>query len=248
MTTPEALSAAHVMVQAMKAAKPIQGEYKCQYCGKSFRKESTLAAHCCETKRRWLQEKETGVQLGLRAYLQFYESSQGSAKTKSYKDFVESSYYSAFVKYGQYLVSIRAINVPLFTSWLLKGNRKLDQWTKEAYYDEYLFDYLRKEHPNDALDRTFSEMQRWADEVNEPFNLFFVKASHNRICSMIVNGRISPWVIFNCDNGVNVLSKLNQEQLAKVFAHIDPDFWQRKFKDYVADVEFIKMVLKEANV
>ena len=41
--------------------------YKCKYCEKTYRKESTLFAHLCEQKRRWQQEKETGVQLGLKA-------------------------------------------------------------------------------------------------------------------------------------------------------------------------------------
>jgi hypothetical protein len=99
-----------------------------------FRKESTLTAHLCETKRRWQQEKETGVQFGLRAYLQFYETTQGSAKLKSYEDFVNSSYYRAFVRYGRHLVSIRAINSVSFTAWLLKNNKKLDHWTKDTYY------------------------------------------------------------------------------------------------------------------
>ena len=60
----------------------LKKSFSCKYCDKEFRKESTLAAHLCENKRRWQQEKETGVQLGLRAYLQFYETTQGSAKLK----------------------------------------------------------------------------------------------------------------------------------------------------------------------
>ena len=226
----------------------LEAKISCKYCNKEFRKESTLTAHLCEPKRRWQQEKETGVQLGLRAYLRFYEMTQGSAKTKSYKDFVESAYYSAFVKYGQYLVQIRAINTTVFTEWLIKQNKKLDQWTKEAFYDEWLYEYLRKEHPNDALDRSFAEMQRWADDNNKPFNVIFKEGSPSKLCNMIVNGRVSPWIIFNCDSGVKFLSGLNTEQIALIFKFIDPEFWQQKFKNYVADVEFIKSVLREAQV
>ena len=78
--------------------------YKCRYCEKEFRKESSLAVHLCEPKRRWQQEKEVGVQLGLKAYLRFYEITQGSAKLKSYEDFVKSPYYNAFVKWGRHMV------------------------------------------------------------------------------------------------------------------------------------------------
>lgn len=220
----------------------------CKYCKKTFRKESTLSAHLCEPKRRWQQEKESGVQLGLQAYLKFYTMTQGSAKLKSYTDFVDSPYYSAFVKFGQYLVQIRAINIPGFMDYLLKNNKKLDQWTKEAFYDEYLHELLRKEHPTVALERTFDEMQRWADENNKQFNNIFREGSANKICNMIHNGRISPWILYNCDSGVELLSSLNEEQIALIYGCIDPEFWQRKFKDYIADTQLIKEVLVEAKV
>ena len=42
----------------------------------------------CEQKRRWQQEKDKGVQMGLQAYLRFYESPQGGQK-KTYGDFVK---------------------------------------------------------------------------------------------------------------------------------------------------------------
>jgi hypothetical protein len=220
----------------------------CKYCGKTFRKESTLSCHMCEPKRRWQQEKETGVQIGLQAYLKFYEMTQGSAKTKSYADFVTSPYYSAFVKFGQYLVQIRAIAIPKFIEWIIKNNKKLDQWTKEAFYDEWLHEYLRKEHPNDALERSFTEMQKWADANNKQFNNIFREGSPIKICNMILNGRISPWIIYNCDSGIDFLANLDDEQIALVFKFIEPVFWQRKLKDYLGDTEFIKSVLVQAGV
>lgn len=220
----------------------------CKYCQKEFRKESTLSAHLCEQRRRWQQENEAGVRLGFNSYLQFYTMTQGSSKTKTYGDFVESPYYSAFVKYGQYLVQIRAIDPVHFTTALLKSNKKLDQWTKEAFYDEYLYEMLRKEHPTVALERSFMEMQRWADETGKSFNDIFREGAANKVCNMIVNGRISPWIIFNCNSGVEFLSGLNDEQVSLVFKFIDPPFWEKKFADYVADTEYIKEVLKEARV
>ena len=112
--------------------------FVCRYCKKSFVKETTLIAHMCEPKRRYQQEKETGVQLGLKAYLRFYEISQGSAKTKNYDDFVGSPYYTAFVKFGRHLVGVRCVNTASFTDWLLKNNKKIDHWCKEALYLECL--------------------------------------------------------------------------------------------------------------
>jgi hypothetical protein len=54
--------------------------------------------------------------------------------------------------------------------------------------------------------------------------------------------------VFNCDSGVEFLGNLSEENIAMVLPWIDPDFWQRKFSDYVADTEWVKMILKEAGL
>ena len=71
--------------------------YACKYCGKEYKKESTLGAHLCEPKRRHQQKNETGVQLGFKAYIRFYELTQGSAKLKTYEDFSSSPYYFQYL-------------------------------------------------------------------------------------------------------------------------------------------------------
>lgn len=225
--------------------------YKCKYCDKGFRKESTLTAHLCENKRRWQQEKETGVQFGLRAYLRFYEITQGSAKLKSYEDFVSSPYYNAFVRYGRHLVAIRAINSDSFTNWLLKNNKKLDHWCKDSLYEEWMHEYLKKEAVQDALERALKEMQEYADshpELKNGFVDYFRYGNANRICHHICTGRISPWVLFHSDSGVAFLDGLSEEQVGIILPWIDPDFWQRKFHDYLADTEWCKHVLRKAGL
>jgi len=224
--------------------------YTCRYCSTGFRKESTLAAHLCEPKRRWQQEKETGVQFGLRAYLQFYETTQGSAKLKSYEDFVASPYYRAFVRYGRYLVDIRALNSVSFTTWLLKNNKKLDNWTKDSYYEEWLYDYIRRESPSDALERALKEMEEYATGNTglAHFSHYYRYGNSNRICHHITTGRVSPWIVYNCDSGVEWLGNLGQEHLVLVIPWIDPDFWNHKFRDYPADVEWCRHILKEAGL
>lgn len=231
-------------------SKPSLSSFKCKYCGKEYRKESTLAAHLCESKRRWQQEKEVGVQFGLQAYLRFYELTQGSAKLKSYADFVDSPYYNAFVKFGRHIVAIRAVNPRMFIEYVIKENKKLDHWTHEKVYLEYLHAYLKKEAVQDALERALITMQEYADEVKTlaSFKDYFRYGNVNRVCHHISNGRISPWIVFNCDSGVEFLSNLGEEQVAMILPWIDPDFWQRKFSDYVADTEWVKMILKEAGI
>jgi len=225
--------------------------YTCKYCEKPFRKETTLLAHLCEAKRRHTQRDETGVQWGLKSYLRFYEFSQGSAKLKSYEDFAKSPYYNAFVKFGRYCVGIRCINFITFTDWLLKNNKKLDHWCSDRLYGEWLLEYLKRENTRDALERALKEMTEYAEintELKNGFTDYFRYGNANRICHHITTGRISPWVIFNCDSGIQFLETLNETQLTIVMPWINPDYWQRRFQDYMADTEEAKTILNAAGL
>jgi len=225
--------------------------YKCKYCDKSFTKESSLSVHVCEPKRRWQQEKEVGVQLGLKAYLRFYESTQGSSKLKSYEDFITSPYYNAFVKFGRYCQDIRCINYTNYLDWLLKNNKKIDNWCKDSLYTEWLPDYVKREAVQDALERALREMQDYSDthpELKNGFNDYFRYGNVNRILHHISTGRISPWVVYNCDSGIEFLEQLTEEQAVLVMIMIDPVSWQRKFKDYLADTLWVKDILQKANL
>lgn len=225
--------------------------FECKYCKKTFKKETTLLSHVCEPKRRYQQQNETGVQLALRAYLRFYELTQSSTKKRNYDDFVSSPYYLAFVKFGRYLVSIRAVSPHIYIDWLLKNNKKLDYWCKDSFYDEWLKEHLKKEAPQDALERALKEMTEYAESnptICENFGEYFRTGNGNRICHHIISGRISPWVIFNCNSGVEFLDGLNAGQLGIIMPYVDPDFWQRKFKDFPEDVAWVKDILKAAGL
>jgi len=191
------------------------------------------------------------VQLGLRAYLRFYEITQGSAKLKSYEDFVKSPYYNAFVKWGRHMVAIRGVNPPAFLEWLLKNNKKIDHWLKDDFYVEYLHEYLRREATQDALERALKEMQDYADdhpELKNGFSDYFRYGNSNRVVHHIATGRVSPWIVYNCASGVDFLDQLGPEQVEIVLPWIDPEFWQRRFKDYLADTEWVKDILEKANL
>jgi hypothetical protein len=222
-------------------------QYVCQYCQKSFRRETSLAVHLCEPKRRYQEREEVGVQLGLQSYLRFYETTQGSARLKTFDDFATSPYYRAFVKFGRHCVSIRAINIPRFIDWLLKNNKKIDHWCRDSIYSEYLQEHLRQEDATDALARAMEQAIAWSEETVNFDKDYLRFGNSNAICYAITTGRLSPWVLYNCDSGSEFLSGLNQEQIAIIWPFIDADFWQSKFLKYAADAEYVRHLLKEAG-
>jgi hypothetical protein len=221
--------------------------YECRYCQKSFVKETSLAVHMCEPKRRFQEREERGVQLGLHAYLKFYELTQGSARLKTFEDFAASPYYRAFVKFGRYCVAIKAINPPRFTEWLLKNNKKIDHWARDTIYTEYLIEYLRIENVNDALARGMEFGISWAEQSGHPAEDCLRYGNTNAMVYAVTTGRISPWIVYNCESGQKFLSELDATQIAMVWPYIDSEVWMKKFSDYVADQEYVKDILKKAG-
>ena len=219
--------------------------YKCRYCHKDFVKETSLAVHMCEPKRRFQEQDERGVQLGLQAYLKFYEMTQGSARLKTFEDFAASPYYRAFVKFGRYCVDIRAINPARFMEWLLKNNKKIDHWARDTMYTEYLTEYLKIENVNDALTRALEFGQTWSEEKGHPAKDCLRYGNTMRILSEIAKGRISAWVIYNCESGQKFLSELDASQISMIYPYIDSEAWTKKFATYLADQEYIREKLKE---
>jgi hypothetical protein len=94
-------------------------------------------------------------------------------------------------------------------------------------------------------------MQDYADaneELKNGYRDYFRYGNGNRIVYHISTGRISPWIIFNCDSGIAFLEGLDAGQIAIVLPWIDPDYWQQRFKDYMADTEWVKDILQKAGL
>ena len=219
----------------------------CQYCQKTFIKETSLTVHSCEPRRRRQEQNERGVQLGLQAYLKFYELTQGSARLKTFDDFADSPYYRAFVKFGRYCVDIQAINPARFIEYVLKQNKKIDHWCRDSIYTEYLISYLQTENVNDALARAIEFGIKWQEQTNNPAHDCLRYGNSNTICYAITAGRVSPWVIYNSESGQKFLSELTADQVAVIWAYIDSDIWIRKFRDYPSDLEYAKDILQKAG-
>jgi hypothetical protein len=194
-----------------------------------------------------VEKDEAGVRLGFQAYIKFYKLTQGSAKLKTFDDFADSPYYKAFVKFGRYCVDIRAINPARFTEWVLKQNKKLDHWAKDSVYTEYLMDYLKIENVNDALARAMEFGIDWSEKNGHPAEDCLRYGNANAMCYAITSGRISPWIVYNCDSGQKFLSELDATQIAMVWPYIDSEIWMKKFSDYVADQEYVKDMLQKAG-
>ena len=222
--------------------------YKCEYCQKLFAKEKTLAVHVCEQKRRHLSKDEKHVQAGLLTYQRFYDITQKGKNKKSFDDFATSPYYTAFVKFGSFLINTAPIYPERFIDYVIKSGVKLDHWCRDELYNTYIEELIKIEPADGAIQRSIKTMMDWADNNDAAWEHYFQYVNLNRATHDIKEGLISPWVLLNAKGGKEMLQRMNDEQLAIVGPMIDPQFWLRRFKELPADVELVKDVIKEAKI
>lgn len=222
--------------------------YKCEYCQKLFAKEKTLAVHVCEQKRRHLSKSEKHVQTGLMTYQRFYEITQKGKSNKTFDDFASSPYYTAFVKFGSFVVNTSPVYPERFIDYVIKSGVKLDHWCRDELYYEYLNDLIKKEPADGAIQRTIQTMMDWADKNSAQWEHYFSYVNLNRATHDIKEGKISPWVLLNTKAGKKLLQNMNDEQLEIVGTIIDPNFWIKRFRAVPGDLELVKDVIKEANI
>lgn len=222
--------------------------FKCEYCGKVFAKEKTLVVHICEQKRRHLSKDEKHVQAGLLTYQKFYDVTQKGKTQKTFDDFASSPYYTAFVKFGSFLVNTAPIYPERFIDFVIKSGIKLDHWCRDELYVQYVQELIKIEPADGAVQRTIKTMMDWGDKNSAPWEHYFQYVNLNRAAHDIKEGLISPWMLLNIKSGKEMLQRMNDEQLEIVGPIIDPNFWIKKFKTYPADIELIKDVIKEAKI
>ncbi len=228
--------------------KSMELNYKCEYCQKLFAKEKTLVVHICEQKRRHISRNEKHVQAGLLTFQKFYDFAQKGKTKKTFDDFVDSPYYTAFVKFGSFLVNTNPIYPEMFIDYVVKNGIKIDHWCRDELYDTYISELIKNEPADGAIQRSITTMMDWSDKNNAPWEHYFAYVNLNRATHDIKEGLISPWLVLNTKSGKEMLQRMNDEQLEIISAVIDPQHWIKKFKSLPADIELIKDVVKEARI
>ena len=222
--------------------------YNCVHCGKSFMKEKTLVAHMCERKRRALQQNEKRVQAGFMAFNRFWQLTQNAKVPKTYDNFADSSYYNAFVKFGSFVNNVNPLYPDRFIDYVIKSGVKLDHWCRDELYDKYLFEMLKIEPVESAVQRSITTMMEWADEHKAEFSHYFNYVSLNKAVHDIRNGRISPWVVLNSSSGQTMVKNMSDEQLDMSAPAFDVPYWLRRFKEIPADVALVKEICREVGI
>lgn len=222
--------------------------YTCEYCKRSFRRESTLAAHSCEKKRRWLSRDEKQVQLGFRAFQTFYRTATGATREKTIKEFCDSQYYKDFVKFGRYIDENNIEPADKYLEFLIKESVKLSDWYSDRVLELWIKRFLKSETVERGVERSIINMQEWADSNNSMWSDYFTGVTGSRFVHMTQTGKISPWVLYTCDAAQAIIDRLSDEQINMIAEFIDPEYWSHKTRHDRASVGWAEDIWKEAGL
>jgi len=205
-------------------------------------------AHMCERKRRAMQRDEKRVQAGFMAFNRFWQLTQGAKKLKTYEEFCDSSYYNAFVRFGSFVNNVNPLYPDRFIDYVIKSGVKLDHWCRDELYEKYLYEIIKVEPVESAVQRSLQTMMEWGEDHKAEFAHYFNYVSLSRAVHDIRNGKISPWIILNTKSGQTMINKMSDEQLDMISPAFDVAFWLKKFKEVPADTALVKEVCGEIGL
>lgn len=236
-----------MILKTMKETQETKSPYSCEFCKRSFLRESTVLKHICEYKHRWMDKDKQGNRLGFQSWLEFYKKNSTSKKQKTYEEFIRSAYYTAFVKFGSYCVDVNVLNVSRYIDWLLKNQIKIDSWCQDTNYTKFLIEYLRIEDPMDAIARSIETTINMASVERILSKDYLRYGNSNKICYAITTGKLSPWILYHSASGKEFLDKLDESQIKMVIDYLNPELWAIKFKREPEKVDEVKSLLTLAG-
>lgn len=219
-----------------------ESKLNCEFCERDFIRETSFLKHICENKRRWQDKDKRGNQIGFQAWIQFY-TKHSSRKKKEYTDFIKNAYYSAFIKFGNYCLDAQVMNVPRYIDWLLKEKISIDQWNRDSNYTKFIIDYCKTEDPLDAIARSIETTVKLAEQDRIQTKDVFRYGNKNRICFEITKGKISPWMMYHSQSGLEFISTLDSTQEKMILDYINPEQWAIKFKKNSNIIAEVKTLL-----
>ena len=230
-----------------KESSVTKTEFSCEFCKRSFQRETTMMKHLCENKRRWQDKDQPGNRIGFQAWVEFYKKNTASKKPRTYVDFTKSAYYIAFVKFGHYCVDIKCINVVRYADWLLKNQIKIDSWCSDTNYTKFLIEYLKTEDPLDAIARSIEATMVISTDSGIETKDCLRYANRNKLAYAITSGKISPWMLYQSESGVKFLEELDESQQKMIIDYINPEQWAIKFRRNNEMVTQVKELLNAAG-
>lgn len=228
--------------------KKVAPTFKCPFCEKGYKLEKAFLNHVCKQKRRFFEKDTKAARLAFAAHTKFYEVHYRGRPAPNHDKFMQSSLYDGFLAFGKYILDIDALSPPDYIDYMVRSQVPIDRWCRDAEYEKYVGHLAMKETPERALERTCLLMQEWALKEGRESSDFFREIAPPLAAMWVRSGRISPWVLLNCDSGTELLGKFTDEQIMLSSGALNIKMWKGKFQRQVGEVRAIRAALGESGL
>ncbi len=223
--------------------------YKCKYCGKDFVRESTLAGHLCENKRRVLAKDLKQNRIAYQSWLLFRRLTIANVKhDKDYEEFVSNKYFMGFMKLAKHIIDLNLEDPEGFVKYIIMNSVPMHKWQTAVVYESYVKDRTKKETVERAIERSVLNMKAWGERTNNSWEDYFQKVSTPDAVQDIRMGRISPWCTFATDQGSRLIDRLEPGQIQQLVEYIEPQSWRVKVKRHQQDANWVQHVFNKAEI
>lgn len=202
----------------------------------------------CEKKRRHNDKDSVASRMGLELFRRFYELNTAQKNSKSIDEFINSKYYTAFIKFARHLMDLRPVDQARFVDYVFRNAIKDRDWCKDKVYESYIVELLSKEPADRGVERSIRTMDEWGVKYKKPYNEFFIHVAPSEATQLVKMGKISPWVLYLAESSDHLWNRLSDEQADIISSIIDPKIWMAKFQLKKDDCSFTRGILKEAGV
>ena len=223
--------------------------YKCQFCGKGFKRQVWYNKHTCEKRKRFEERFNVSTIKAHKLFTHWQRRSgfsrQGKGKTMD--EFLKSPYFLSFKALAEFGVENKISSTFKYLDWLIELRLPDRQWCEMKTLKSY-FDHERvAENAEVQTKETLTHMRLWANEQQKPLKEFFRIITPSRVVSMVRMNQLSPWVLLGYEASLNqLINRLDETVLQILNEHINIDYWIEKIDRDHSSVEKMKSLLNEA--
>jgi len=222
-------------------------KHACGFCKRGFSSTRILSSHMCVKKQRNANQSNIASQHGLRLFQKFMQINTPTKTPKTFNDFIDSKYYTTFIKFARHLMDLRPVNRDRFVDFVFRTGIPDRDWCKDKTYEAYIIDLITKEPADAGLTRSIETMIKWGEENNLSYNEFFAKVAPAEGMHLVRMGKISPWVLYLA-TGVSLFDRLSPEQAGIIVNIFDPDIWRAKFEIKKRECDEVRESLEDAGI
>jgi hypothetical protein len=221
--------------------------WKCEYCQKSFARESTFMRHSCRERERAIELKSF---VGQKAYGYYGEwMKQRHRSVPKIETFATSQYYTSFVKFAKWA---EQVNLPSITNYIKvmidQGFDNPHYWVDAERHAMYLEWYDNAKSPQDAFVDSIEYIESYLESNHVTGNVF-EHLGIRELGQLIKKRKISMWFVLASPACKDFIIRAKSDpDFNQFISAYDVNAWGIRIKNNTAMIKEFAEVCKAMNL